>query len=141
MNYEPKSDSGPGFIGIRFCQEWSLIILIFLKRIDESSNNMLYPKEDKENRVLLYACRNCDFKQLADNNCIYVNKIMHEVDELTQIVSDVISDPTLPRSEEHPCPKCGHREAVFFQATSRRAEEEMRLYYVCTNSHCTHPGT
>ena len=76
---------------------------------------MLYPKEDKENKVLLYACRNCDYKQIASNNCIYVNKIMHEVDELTNIVSDVIGDPTLPRSEEHPCPKCKHREAVFFQ--------------------------
>ena len=78
---------------------------------------MLYPKEDKENKVLLYACRNCDYKQIADNSCIYVNKIMHEVDEITNIVSDVIGDPTLPRSEDHPCPKCKHREAVFFQVS------------------------
>jgi DNA-directed RNA polymerase subunit M/transcription elongation factor TFIIS len=55
------------------------------------------------------------FRQLAESSCIYVNKIMHEVDELTQIVADVIGDPTLPRSEDHPCPKCKHREAVFFQ--------------------------
>ncbi|CAG0923231.1 unnamed protein product [Notodromas monacha] len=115
--------SGPGFVGIKFCQE---------------CNNMLYPKEDKENKVLMYACRNCEFKQPADNNCIYVNKIMHDVDELTQIVSDVISDPTLPRSAENPCPKCKHDEAVFFQAQTRRAEEEMKLYYVCTNANCTH---
>nr|CAD7445792.1 unnamed protein product [Timema bartmani] len=52
---------------------------------------------------------------------------MHEIDELTHIVSDVVSDPTLPRSEDHPCPKCNHREAVFFQAQTRRAEEEMRF--------------
>lgn len=44
------------------------------------SNNMLYPKEDKENKVLLYACRNCDYKQEAESNCIYVNKIMHEIE-------------------------------------------------------------
>lgn len=44
------------------------------------SNNMLYPKEDKENKILLYACRNCDYKQEADSNCIYVNKIMHEIE-------------------------------------------------------------
>ena len=25
---------------------------------------MLYPKEDKEHRQLLYACRNCDHKQV-----------------------------------------------------------------------------
>ena len=60
---------------------------------------MLYPKEDKENKVLLYACRNCDYRQMADSCCIYVNKIMHEVDEITSIVTDVVSDPTLPRSE------------------------------------------
>ena len=60
-----RGSGAPGFVGIKFCQE---------------CNNMLYPKEDKENKVLLYACRNCDYKQVADNNCIYVNKIMHEVE-------------------------------------------------------------
>ena len=54
------------------------IILNFVN----SSNNMLYPKEDKENKVLLYACRNCDYKTEADSNCIYVNKIMHEIEYL-----------------------------------------------------------
>ncbi|VTJ55767.1 Hypothetical predicted protein [Marmota monax] len=83
---------------------------------------MLYPKEDKENRILLYACRNCDYQQEADNSCIYVNKITHEVDELTQIIADVSQDPTLPRTEDHPCQKCGHKEAVFFQSHSARAE-------------------
>ncbi|CAB1420644.1 unnamed protein product [Pleuronectes platessa] len=116
----------PGFVGIRFCQE---------------CNNMLYPKEDKENRVLLYACRNCDYQQEADNSCIYVNKITHEVDELTQIIADVSQDPTLPRTEDHPCPKCGHKEAVFFQSHSMKAEDAMRLYYVCTAPHCGHRWT
>ncbi|XP_072286777.1 DNA-directed RNA polymerase II subunit RPB9 [Pyxicephalus adspersus] len=116
----------PGFVGIRFCQE---------------CNNMLYPKEDKENRILLYACRNCDYQQEADNCCIYVNKITHEVDELTQIIADVSQDPTLPRTEDHPCSKCGHKEAVFFQSHSARAEDAMRLYYVCTAPHCGHRWT
>ena len=39
----------------------------------------------------------CDGRQLADSPCIYVNKIMHEVDEITNIVTDVVGDPTLPR--------------------------------------------
>ena len=59
-----SAHEGPGFVGIKFCQE---------------CNNMLYPKEDKENKQLLYACRNCDYKELANNNCIYVNKIVNEV--------------------------------------------------------------
>lgn len=41
---------------------------------------MLYPREDKAARQLLYACRNCDHKQVADNPCIYVNKLLHEVE-------------------------------------------------------------
>ncbi|XP_024433276.1 DNA-directed RNA polymerase II subunit RPB9 isoform X1 [Desmodus rotundus] len=141
---EPDGAYEPGFVGIRFCQE---------------CNNMLYPKEDKENRILLYAshrgalrdplpatlalpqCRNCDYQQEADNSCIYVNKITHEVDELTQIIADVSQDPTLPRTEDHPCQKCGHKEAVFFQSHSARAEDAMRLYYVCTAPHCGHRWT
>lgn len=119
-----RKDGGPGYVGIQFCQE---------------CNNMLYPREDKNNKVLMYACRNCDYKQLADSNCVYVNKIMHEVDELTHINPDVVSDPTLPRTKDHMCPKCNHREAVFFQGQTRRAEEEMRLYYVCTS--CKHRWT
>ena len=42
---------GPGFVGIRFCQE---------------CNNMLYPKEDKSNKVLLYACRLVETRDRMD---------------------------------------------------------------------------
>ncbi|XP_055357918.1 DNA-directed RNA polymerase II subunit RPB9-like [Paramacrobiotus metropolitanus] len=117
---------GPGFVGIRFCGE---------------CNNMLYPKEDKSTRRLMYTCRNCVFSEPAMNSCVYVNKILHKVDELTHIVSDVVADPTLPRTNDHPCPKCGHQNAVFFQAQSRRGEEEMRLYYVCCAANCLHRWT
>ncbi|XP_071962164.1 DNA-directed RNA polymerase II subunit RPB9-like [Antedon mediterranea] len=123
---EPKRNAGPGFVGIKFCQE---------------CNNMLYPKEDKEHRILLYACRNCDYQQESDNSCVYVNKITHEIDELTQIVAEVKDDPTLPRTEDHPCPKCDHRQAVFFQSQTKRGEEGMRLYYVCTAPDCKHRWT
>lgn len=30
--------------------------------------------------MCILQCRNCDYKQLADNNCIYVNKITHEIE-------------------------------------------------------------
>merc|ERR1711874_892584 len=120
------TSEGPGFVGIRFCQE---------------CNNMLYPKEDKENRVLLYACRNCDYRQLADSSCIYVNRIMHEVNEISNIIIDVVQDPTMPRSEDHPCPRCRHRESVFFQSDTKKAAAEMRLYYVCTSPACNHRWT
>ncbi|CAF3374216.1 unnamed protein product [Rotaria sp. Silwood1] len=123
MDTSTSGSANSGFVGIKFCQE---------------CNNMLYPKEDKDNKILLYACRRCQHQQAADNPCIYVNKITHEIDELTQIVTDVISDPTLPRTADHPCPKCRGNDAVFFQAQSARSEDRMTLYYVCRNQHCLH---
>ena len=50
----------------------------------------------------------------------------------------MIEDPTMPRSDDHPCPRCRHREAVFFQSDTKKAAADMRLYYVCTNINCCH---
>ncbi|KAK4388393.1 DNA-directed RNA polymerases II, IV and V subunitB [Sesamum angolense] len=79
-------------------------------------NNILYPKEDKEQKILLYACRNCDHQEVADNNCVYRNEIHHSVGERTQVLQDVAADPTLPRTKSVRCASCGHGEAVFFQS-------------------------
>ncbi|OAF71301.1 DNA-directed RNA polymerase II subunit RPB9 [Intoshia linei] len=112
------------FTSVVFCQE---------------CNNMLYPKPNEQEKVLMFVCRNCHFEEVASNNCVYVNNIKHETDELTQIVPDVISDPSLPRTEEHACPKCKRKEAVFFQ--SKSLSEGMRLYYVCCNEECLNKWT
>ncbi|RWW56839.1 hypothetical protein BHE74_00036408 [Ensete ventricosum] len=33
-----------------------------------SSNNVLYPKEDREQRILLFACRNCDYQVASEGS-------------------------------------------------------------------------
>ena len=38
----------------------------------------------------LFWSRNCDFRQLADSSCIYVNRITHEINEMANICTDVI---------------------------------------------------
>ena len=121
VSYEQKPRKD-GFVGIRFCQE---------------CNNMLYPKEDKEMKILLYSCRNCDYQENAYNSCIYVNRVVHDTNEMTMIVADVVADPTLPRTTDIVCPKCGHNEAVFFQSQSSKADH-MRLFYVCCGPGCMH---
>ncbi|KAF2071537.1 hypothetical protein CYY_007136 [Polysphondylium violaceum] len=92
-------------------------------------NNMLYPKADKANRTLLLACRICDHKEEATNNCVYRNEIKHSVLERTHVSQDIASDPTLPRTKAAKCPSCGGREAAFFQ--SMTATTGMTLFYVC----------
>uniref|UniRef100_UPI0035900EBA DNA-directed RNA polymerase II subunit RPB9-like n=1 Tax=Myxine glutinosa TaxID=7769 RepID=UPI0035900EBA len=86
-------------------------------------------------------CRICHYQEESDNSCIFVNKRTHVVDELKQINADVAQDPTLPRTAVHPCPKCRHKEAVFFQSHGAKSQDSMRLYYVCTARHCGHRWT
>ena len=57
---------GPGFVSIRFCQE---------------CNNMLYPKEDKSNKVLLYACRLVETRDRVDgHHCIFLQELRLQAD-------------------------------------------------------------
>ncbi|KAL1933904.1 hypothetical protein VTP01DRAFT_7994 [Rhizomucor pusillus] len=104
------------------------------------SNNLLYPREDKLNRQLLYACRNCTFEELADNACVYRHEIIHQPAEKTTVLADLSVDPTLPRANVQ-CPNCGNVGAVFFQSTSRRADAKMTLFYVCIERTCAHRWT
>ncbi|KAJ6987814.1 hypothetical protein NC653_020922 [Populus alba x Populus x berolinensis] len=105
--------------------------------LQPDSNNILYPREDRDQKILLYACRNCDHQEIADDNCVYRNEVHHSVAERTQVLQDVAADPTLPRTKAVTCTVCKHPEAVFFQATSR-GEEGMTLFFVCCNPNCGH---
>ncbi|ONM18319.1 DNA-directed RNA polymerases II IV and V subunit 9A, partial [Zea mays] len=53
--------------------------------------------------------------EVSDNNCVYRNEVHHTAGERTQVLQDVASDPTLPRTKIVRCNLCGHGEAVFFQ--------------------------
>ncbi|GJN08032.1 hypothetical protein PR202_ga25917 [Eleusine coracana subsp. coracana] len=81
-------------------------------------NNILYPKEERDRRALLFACRNCEHQEISDYNCVYRNEVHHSAGERTQVLHDVASDPTLPRTKTVRCSECGHGEAVFFQAST-----------------------
>jgi len=41
------------------------------------SNNLLYPREDKNERKLMFACRNCEYQEQAENVCVYRHEIVH----------------------------------------------------------------
>lgn len=58
--------------------------------------------------------------------------------ERKHIATGLASDPTLPRTRQCKCPKCGHTEAVFFQTHDRRRDTPMTLNYVCCNPACNH---
>lgn len=47
------------------------------------SNDLLYPKEDRVNKKLVYQCRNCPYVEDADPSewCVYRNEIQHSSKE------------------------------------------------------------
>jgi DNA-directed RNA polymerase II subunit RPB9 len=51
------------------------------------------------------------------------------------VVTDLAHDPTLPRSLEHPCPKCHLSNAIYFQASSAD-DSGMELFFVCQQPDC-----
>ncbi|KDE03774.1 DNA-directed RNA polymerase II subunit RPB9 [Microbotryum lychnidis-dioicae p1A1 Lamole] len=99
-------------------------------------NNLLYPKEDKVSHVLMYACRNCHYKEETTNPCVYKHDLLVVSKETAGVTQDLQTDPTLPRSNIE-CPRCQHKEAVFFQGQAKRTDTKMTLFFVCTNCHKT----
>ena len=93
--------------------------------------NMLYPKEDKERKVLRRACKNCDFNDEANSNLIYVHDLKPDFTS-SDPGADKVKDPTLPRATNTNCNMCGHNESVFFQAPLK-GDEGMKLIFMCTN--------
>lgn len=109
-------------------------------RFCPESNDILYPREDKQRRVLVYGCLSCSYEEDADplnkeygGWCVYRNEVHHSNKEKTVILKDVKADPTLPRTNDVECAVCKHKEAVFFSSST---EEGMTLYLSCTN--CGH---
>ena len=56
---------------------------------------MLYPKEDRLNNILMFACRTCQFSEPAGASCIYRNSLKETIAETPGNVQDVAQDPTV----------------------------------------------
>mmetsp|Transcript_23611 Transcript_23611/g.30857 ORF Transcript_23611/g.30857 Transcript_23611/m.30857 type:complete len:115 (+) Transcript_23611:228-572(+) len=103
--------------GMRFCRE---------------CNNMLYPKEDREARKLMFACRNCNYSEYVDEACIYRNEIVKAAETKLDIIpNDIVEDPTLQRSNDAQCQACNNTEAVFLQAEQSAKSESLALIFIC----------
>ncbi|KAF2875282.1 putative DNA directed RNA polymerase II 15 kDa subunit [Massariosphaeria phaeospora] len=101
-----------------------------LFRFCSECSNLLFPREDKADNKLLFACRTCSFTEEAPSSCVMRHEIASSVGDTAGITQDVAQDPTLPRISR-PCPSCGDTEAVYFQSQQRTSTTGMRLYYVC----------
>ncbi|EER15118.1 DNA-directed RNA polymerase II subunit RPB9 [Perkinsus olseni] len=107
-------------------------------------NNLLYPRENKREVALEYACRTCPYVQRvvskddeleninADDLVVFRNDVSYHHKEALMIRSDVIHDPTLSRTTEYTCNNCPNHEAVFWQLPESQQTNAMALIFVCT---------
>jgi DNA-directed RNA polymerase II subunit RPB9 len=99
------------------------------------TNDLLYPKamEIDGKKSLVYVSRTSDYFEQAKDWCVYRRVVKHTAKDKTMVLTDVRSDPTLPRETNVMCPNCSQNEAVIFCASSERG---MTLYLNCV--HCGH---
>eukprot|EP00871_Galdieria_phlegrea_P004603 jgi/Galph1/5143/GphlegSOOS_G3770.1 len=105
---------------------------------------MLYPLEDRSHlretgeRKMLYACRNCTHKEVAEELGVpvYRNVVASTSRGKFLQMYDVWLDPTLRRTRSTQCSECGNREAVYFMGPVGRNDTAIVLYFVCIN--CKH---
>lgn len=102
---------------------------------------LLFPKEDKERRQLLYACRSCPYTEIATNPCVYAHDLIVTTRESAGVTTDITTDPTLAKTDiACPRPGCESTEAVAFDNQGKRTTTKMTLFYVCTRCSKTFQG-
>jgi DNA-directed RNA polymerase II subunit RPB9 len=109
-------------VRLRFCPE---------------TNDLLYPQaaEVDGKKRLVYVSKTSEYIEYPEEKdwCVYRRNVKHTTKDKTVVITDVRSDPTLPRETNVSCPQCGHNEAVIFCNSSERG---MTLYLNCV--HCSH---
>ena len=80
MNGKPLTDDDGAGAGALLPSSagGSVVTMSFL-----GSNNILYPKEDREQKVLLYACRNCDHQVLPPLRLLFSSPAIRTVIRLS----------------------------------------------------------
>ncbi|KAF2015385.1 hypothetical protein BU24DRAFT_461634 [Aaosphaeria arxii CBS 175.79] len=70
-----------------------------LFRFCSECSNLLFPREDKVNNKLLFACRTCAFTEEAPSSCVMRHEIASSVGDTAGITQDVAQDPTVGISQ------------------------------------------
>jgi DNA-directed RNA polymerase II subunit RPB9 len=123
--------------------------------LTKRSSNLLFPREDKSENKLLFACRTCSFTEEAPSSCVMRHEIASTVGATAGVTAEVAQDPTVgyslsdaqaaqaALSEEMPCctmcgmpimcQECGEESAPGFvleaedeDPQAERSQQEIR---------------
>ncbi|KAL1605178.1 hypothetical protein SLS60_004722 [Paraconiothyrium brasiliense] len=66
-----------------------------LFRFCSECSNLLFPREDKAESKLLFACRTCSFSEEAPSACVMRTEIASSAGDTAGVTSDIGQDPTV----------------------------------------------
>lgn len=92
-------------------------------------NSLLYPKEDRDQKIILLNCHNCDYVEESISPILFSQKFHAKEDQIAAEGKDLVKDKTLARTVHAKCPKCGGKEAVYMQ--NKKQEEALSILFVC----------
>ncbi|XPT03461.1 DNA-directed RNA polymerase II core subunit rpb9, variant 2 [Ascochyta lentis] len=70
-----------------------------LFRFCSECSNLLFPREDKAENKLLFACRTCSFTEEAPSSCVMRHEIASTVGATAGVTAEVAQDPTVGPSD------------------------------------------
>lgn len=97
-------------------------------------SNILYLKEDRDDKQLFMACKSCEHFEEAKSNIVYSIYYGRKRVPNSILSKDIVSDPTLPRVRVK-CPRCDNREAVLYYGDEVVEDTAFLVYYVCSSCH------
>ncbi|KAJ3150954.1 DNA-directed RNA polymerase II core subunit rpb9 [Geranomyces michiganensis] len=114
----------------RFCSEWWVHHAVrasrWLKSVREH-NNLLYPREERNMRRLMFGCRHCSHEEEADHTQVYEHVVSAVAREMKVEGTDLLVDPTVPQKRKM-CPHCNAmRDAIFYPSRSKAREVTMKF--------------
>lgn len=96
-------------------------------------SSILSPEKNKKKKVLV--CKNCGYtKRLTSKTkkkYRISDKITHGPDEETVVIDEELSEQRTMPTVRAICPKCGNKEAYYWQVQTRSGDEAMTTFYRC----------
>lgn len=95
---------------------------------------MLYPREDRQEKALYLACRNCEHFEESADPIVHTTNLKRVSAESTlnlATAKDIASDPTFRRVFDRACDKCNKMIHAVFPTRDKDDDSALALTYIC----------
>lgn len=107
-------------------------MVVETKQFCRECNNMLYPKEDRLEKMLYLACRNCEHFEEAITPTVYTAEYTKSAGRMVAgaAAKEIAEDPTLKRVSRE-CSRCNYSVHAVFQTKDNRGDTPLSVNYAC----------